>query len=314
MSLPSLLRLTVTLLLLALAIFLGYTLWNHYMYAPWTRDGRVRAKVINIAPDVSGIVTEVRVVDNETVHRGDVLFRIDQARFRYALDQAEAQVALRKSELDMRRQQAARRAQLDGSVISTESREDAGAQARQALANYQAALAARDVARLNLARSEVRAPADGYVTNLNLYPGDYAAAGVARLALIDSQSYWVYGYFEETKLPRVHVGDRAEVRLLAGGPVINGHVESIARGISDRDNPSGSTLLADVNPVFTWVRLAQRVPVRIHLDDVPDGQLLAAGTTCTVTVLPPRTGSKSRTEAIKPGSGPAAPASSMERG
>ncbi|MFM0658070.1 efflux RND transporter periplasmic adaptor subunit [Paraburkholderia sediminicola] len=311
MSLQSLLRFMITLLVFAIAIFLGYTLWNHYMYAPWTRDGRVRAKVINIAPDVSGIVTDVLVGDNESVHRGDVLFHIDQARFRYALDQAEAQVALRKSELDMRNQQAARRAQLDGSVISTESRQDAGAQARQALANYQAVLAARDVARLNLERSEVRAPVDGYVTNLNLYPGDYAAAGVARLALIDSHSYWVYGYFEETKLPHVHVGDRAEVRLLAGGPVIAGHVESIARGISDRDNPAGSTLLADVNPVFTWVRLAQRVPVRIHLDDVPDGQLLAAGTTCTVTVLPPRT-SKPRAAASLPEPDRAIQPASME--
>ncbi|WP_322062403.1 HlyD family secretion protein [Paraburkholderia sp. J63] len=292
MSLQPLLRLFFTLLLLAVAILLGYTLWNHYMYAPWTRDGRVRANVINVAPDVSGIVTEVLVSDNQAVRRGDVLFRIDQQRFQYAFEQAEAQVALRKSEFDMRTQQAARRAKLSSSVISTESREDASSQARQALANYEAALAARDVARLNVTRSEVRSPVDGYVTNLNLYPGDYATAGNARLALIDRNSYWVYGYFEETRLPGVRVGDRAEVRLLAGGTVIAGHVQSIARGISDRDNPSGSTLLADVNPVFTWVRLAQRVPVRIDLDNVPDSLLLAAGTTCTVTILPYRPGER----------------------
>lgn len=286
MNLHSLIRVIVTLALLGTAIMLGYTLWNHYMDAPWTRDGRVRAKVINIAPDVSGIVSDVLVADNQLVHRGDVLFDIDRERFRLALAQSEAELALRKSELDMRRQQAARRAQLDGSVISTEVREDSSAQARQAFASYQAALAARDVAQLNLERSAVRSPVDGYVTNLNLYPGDYASAGAARLAVIDRNSYWVYGYFEETKLPHVHVGDKAEIRLLSGGPVIKGHVESVARGISDRDNPSGPTLLADVNPVFTWVRLAQRIPVRIHLDDVPDDMPLAAGTTCTVTVLP----------------------------
>ncbi|MFD1557187.1 efflux RND transporter periplasmic adaptor subunit [Paraburkholderia silviterrae] len=286
MNLQSLIRVIVTLALLGTAIVMGYALWNHYMYAPWTRDGRVRAKVINIAPDVSGIVTDVRVADNQLVHRGDVLFDIDRERFRLALEQSEAELALSKSELDMRKQQAARRAQLDGSVISTEVREDSGAQARQAFASYQAALAARDVARLNLERSEVRSPVDGYVTNLNLYPGDYASAGAARLAVIDRNSYWVYGYFEETKLPHVHIGDKAEIRLLSGGPVIEGHVESVARGVSDRDNPSGPTLLADVNPVFTWVRLAQRIPVRIHLDDVPDDVPLAAGTTCTVTVLP----------------------------
>ena len=281
-------RVAVTLLLFVAAVLLAHALWNRYMYAPWTRDGRVRAKVVNIAPDVSGIVTDVLVADNQQVRRGDVLFRIDAERFRYALAQAEAQVALRKAELDMRRQQASRRAQLDSAVISAEVREDAGSAARQAQANYDAALATRDVARLNLARSEIRAPVDGYITNLNLYPGDYATAGVARLALIDAHSYWVYGYFEETKLPQVHVGDPAEIRLLAGGPSLTGHVESVARGISDRDNPAGSTLLADVNPIFTWVRLAQRVPVRIRLDGVPPGGFLAAGTTCTVTLRPAR--------------------------
>ncbi|RQT55056.1 efflux RND transporter periplasmic adaptor subunit [Burkholderia cepacia] len=286
MRAQTLFRVAATLLLFVAATVLAHALWNRYMYAPWTRDGRVRAKVVNIAPDVSGIVTEVLVSDNQQVHRGDVLFRIDPDRFRYALAQADAQVELRKSELDMRKQQASRRAQLDSSVISAEVREDAGSTARQATANYQSALATRDVARLNLARSEIRAPADGYITNLNLYPGDYASAGVARIALIDAHSYWVYGYFEETKLPQVRVGDPAEIRLLAGGPLLSGHVESIARGISDRDNPAGSTLLADVNPIFTWVRLAQRVPVRIHLDNLQTTQFLAAGTTCTVTLRP----------------------------
>ncbi|RQU02041.1 efflux RND transporter periplasmic adaptor subunit [Burkholderia cenocepacia] len=286
MRAQTLFRVAATLLLFVAATLLAHALWTRYMYAPWTRDGRVRAKVVNIAPDVSGIVTEVLVIDNQQVHRGDLLFRIDPDRFRYALTQADAQVDLRKSELDMRKQQASRRAQLDSSVISAEVREDAGSTARQAAANYQAALATRDIARLNLARSEIRAPADGYITNLNLYPGDYANAGIARLALIEAHSYWVYGYFEETKLQQVRIGDPAEIRLLAGGPLLSGHVESIARGISDRDNPVGSTLLADVNPIFTWVRLAQRVPVRIHLDNLQTTQFLAAGTTCTVTLRP----------------------------
>ncbi|MCW3698941.1 HlyD family secretion protein [Burkholderia cenocepacia] len=279
-------RVAATLLLFVIAILLAHALWNRYMYAPWTRDGRVRAKVVNIAPDVSGIVTDVLVADNQPVRRGDVLFRIDTDRFRYALAQADAQVDLRKAELKMRRQQESRRAQLDSAVISAEVREDAGSAAQQAQASYQAALATRDVARLNFARSEIRAPVDGYITNLNLYPGDYATAGVARLALIDANSYWIYGYFEETKLPQVHVGDPAEIRLLSGGPSLTGHVESVARGVSDRDNPAGSTLLADVNPIFTWVRLAQRVPVRIRLDGMPPDGFLAAGTTCTVTLRP----------------------------
>ncbi|MGC1550039.1 MAG: HlyD family secretion protein [Rhodanobacter sp.] len=308
----SLLRLAATLGLLLVAIFLAHALWADYMYSPWTRDGRVRAKVINIAPDVSGLVTEVRVADNEHVHLGDILFVIDPVRFHDALAQAEAEVARaqaqvalaqaqmaqRQSEWSMRREQASRRAHLAGEVITAESRTDYSAQATQAMAAYQAAeaaykaseaglqaaLAARETAKLNLQRSIVRAPVEGFVANLNLYPGDFATVGLARMALIDAHSFWVYGYFEETKLPRVRVGERADVRLMAGDAVIKGHVESIASGIADRDNPTSANLLADVNPIFTWVRLAQRVPVRIKLDQIPDDIHLAAGMTCTVTL------------------------------
>ncbi|UDM54059.1 HlyD family secretion protein [Cupriavidus sp. MP-37] len=282
---PAVLRVLATGLLLAAAVMLGYSLWQHYMYSPWTRDGRVRADVISIAADVSGPVAQVPVRDNQEVRKGDLLFAIDPERFRQAVAQAEAQVRARKAELDLRQQQARRRMNLDSTVVSAESREDVGAQEKQARANYEASLAALDSARLNLRRSEVYAPVDGYVTNLNLHGGDYVSAGAARMALIDKHSYWVYGYFEETKLPNVHVGARAEVRLLAGGKPLSGHVESIARGIADRDNPTSANLLADVNPVFTWIRLAQRVPVRIRLDALPDDLPLAMGTTCTVTIL-----------------------------
>ncbi|KJK21793.1 membrane protein [Burkholderiaceae bacterium 16] len=280
-----LLRLLVTLLLTTAAIILGYSLWTHYMYSPWTRDGRVRAEVVNIAADVSGLVSRVPVKDNQEVHQGDLLFVIDQERFRQALAQAEAQVQARKAELDMRHQQTIRRRDLDSSVISIESREDTSAQEKQAKANYDASLAARDTAKLNLQRSEIRSPVDGYVTNLNLYAGDYVSAGSARMAVINKHSYWIYGYFEETKLSKVRVGAKVEIRLLSGGAPLSGHVESIARGIADRDNPTSANLLADVNPVFTWIRLAQRVPVRIQLDSPPDDLQLAMGTTCTVTVV-----------------------------
>jgi multidrug resistance efflux pump len=131
----------------------------------------------------------------------------------------------------------------------------------------------------------VVSPVDGYVTNLSVFRGDYATAGAAKLAIVDSHSFWVYGYFEETKLPHVRIGDQAEVRLMSGG-TLQGHVESISRGIYDRDNPQSHELLADVNPTFNWVRLAQRVPVRVKIDAVPDGVVLAAGITCTVVVKP----------------------------
>ncbi|RFU49663.1 HlyD family secretion protein [Paraburkholderia sp. DHOC27] len=316
MNRQTLIRIAVTLVTLALALVLMHAIWHRYMYSPWTRDGRVRANVINLSTDVSGLVKEVRVKDNEWVRKGDVLFVIDPDRFRYAIDQADADVARARGQLQqseslmnaslyeskMRRDQAARREKLSGDVVSEEMRSDYGFQSQQsqsaldaaraayvaAQASLKAALVRRETAGLDLVRSEVRAPTDGYITNLNLYPGDFSNAGVARMAMIDSNSFWVYGYFEETKIQGVHVGDRAKVRLLGGDVDIEGHVDSIASGIVDRDNPTGENeLLANVDPIFTWVRLAQRVPVRIHLDHVPHDIHLAMGMTCTITLTPP---------------------------
>ncbi|WP_050466517.1 biotin/lipoyl-binding protein [Herbaspirillum chlorophenolicum] len=313
MSVKSIFRLAITLLIFLLAIFLAWTLWQHYMVSPWTRDGRVRADVVNIAPDVSGQVVELPVRDNQLVKKGDLLMEIDPARYQLALQQADAAVAARKSDLDvrradidvrradlsMRRAQARRRADMDALVVSREAREDAGtqvtsseaqfqaaqAQLQSAQAQYQAAVAQRDTAKLNLERTKVFSPVDGYITNLNVRRGDYATAGAAKIAVIDSHSFWVYAYFEETKLPLLSVGDKANIQLI-NGATLSGHVDSIARGIYDRDNPQSRELIADVNPTFNWVRLAQRIPVRIHLDEVPKDVLLASGLTCTVVLEP----------------------------
>ena len=277
--------LLATLLVLALAIFIGRQLWVHYMQTPWTRDGRVRADIINVAADVSGYVTAVPVRDNQRVNKGDVLLQVDPAHYRLAVKQAQALVASRKAAWEMRKVNASRRADLDELVISKESREDASNVAASALADYQQAQARLEAAQLDLERTRVLATVDGYVTNLNVHVGDYARVGEAKLAVVDEHSFWVYGYFEETKLPQVHVGDAAQLQMMSG-ETLKGHVESISRGIYDRDNPQSRELIADVNPTFNWVRLAQRVPVRIHLDEVPEGMLLAAGTTCTVIVTP----------------------------
>ena len=282
----NLLRLSITPALVIAAIFLGSLLWVRYMDSPWTRDGRVRADVVNIAPDVSGLVTEVPVRDNQFVRRGDVLFRIDEERYRHALKQAQAMVEQRKAMLEMKRGQAHRRASLDDQVISRENKEDTDLIALGAQAEYDAALAQRDQARLNLERTVVRSPVDGWVSNLLVRPGDFAQTGSAKLAVIDQHSFWVYGYFEEHKLPLMQLGDQAEIRLLGSDRILRGKVESIARGITDRDNPTDVRLLANVNPSFNWVRLAQRVPVRISLDAVPKDMMLAAGMTCTVIVHP----------------------------
>lgn len=279
-------RILITLVVVGVAIMLGHTLWVRYMDSPWTRDGRVRADVVNIAPDVAGLVTEVSVLDNQFVHRGDLLFRIDAEHYRHALAQAEARLSQRKVMLEIKRRQASRRAILDDEVISRENREDTQLIAASARADYDEAVAQRDQARLNLERTAVRSPVDGWVSNLLIRSGDYAQAGVPKLAVIDRNSFWVYGYFEEHKLALMHVGDAAEIRLLGSDQVLQGHVESMAHGITDRDNPTDVRLLANVNPSFNWVRLAQRVPVRIRLDKVPHNQHLVAGMTCSVVVKP----------------------------
>lgn len=283
MILKKLFGVLFTLLVVCLALILGRLLWVHYMNDPWTRDGRVRAEVITIAPDVAGLVTEIAVRDNQWVNKGDLLLQIDPEHYEIAVHQAEASVAARKATLAMRQQNARRRADIDSLVVSRENREDASSAALAAEADLRQAQAQLESARLNLKRTRVLAPVDGYVTNLSVFRGDYAAAGAPKLAVIDAHSFWVYGYFEETKLPHVQVGAAAEMRLMSG-QTLQGHVESIARGIYDRDNPQSRELTADVNPTFNWVRLAQRVPVRIALDPLPEGLLLAAGTTCTVVL------------------------------
>ena len=277
--------LIATLLVLALAIWIGRTLWVNYMDTPWTRDGRVRANIINVAADVSGTVVDVPVRDNQQVKKGDVLMQIDPEHYQVAVKEAQALVASRKATWEMRKVNAKRRADMDNLVISTESRDDASNIATSAQADYQLAQAQLEAAELNLRRTRVLAAVDGYVTNLNVHRGDYARMGEAKMAVVDMNSFWVYGFFEETKLPHIRVGDPADMQLMSG-QLLKGHVESIARGIYDRDNPQSRELIADVNPTFNWVRLAQRVPVRIHLDQVPEGVILSAGTTCTVIVNP----------------------------
>ena len=275
-----------TIIILAVAVLASRALWNRYMNSPWTRDGRVRADVIKVAPDVSGIVVTVAVKDNQAVRKGDLLFTVDRERYRLALNRANAILAARKAEMAMRQQEAVRRASLENVAVSAETRENARSQADSAAALYQEALVEVETARLNLNRAEVRSPVDGFITNLNVHPGDFASAGEAKLAVIDRNSYWVYGYFEETKLHLLHQGDPVEIRLLGNAPVLWGRIDSLARGITDHDNPTSRDLLSDVNPVFNWVRLAQRVPVRVKLDQVPAGVQLAAGMTCTVIVRP----------------------------
>jgi RND family efflux transporter MFP subunit len=279
-------RFVVTMLVVGAAAIVAWQLWIYYMDAPWTRDGTVRADVVEIAPDVSGLVAQVLVHDNETVHAGDPLFQIDPLRFQLAVAQAQTAVARAKAAYDDAASNARRYAALSNNAVSGLNRDQSSAQALEAQAEWQQAQADLAVAQLNLVRSTVRAAVNGIITNFSMRPGDYVTAGDAVAALVDTDSLYVDGYFEETKLRNIAIGDPARVTLLGGGPAITGHVESIAAGIADAERTPSPNLLADVNPTFTWVRLAQRVPVRIAIDHVPPGTPLIAGLTATVVVDP----------------------------
>lgn len=278
-------RFGLTALAVAAACFIGVRLWAYYMDAPWTRDGHVRADVVQVAPDVSGFVTDVLVRDNQHVQRGEVIFRIDRARFALALQQADAIVAGHRASLDQANADLTRYRSLTDLATSQQKQEQVLATQQQAQAAYDQAVADRAVAQLNLDRSEVRASVNGIITNIDLLPGAYVTTGHGVMALVDTDTLRVEGYFEETKLSRIHVGDQVRIRLLGDARPLTGHVESIAAGIEDRDRGQGTSLLANVNPTFNWVRLAQRVPVRVALDDIPDPARLVAGRSATVEVI-----------------------------
>jgi RND family efflux transporter MFP subunit len=262
----------------------GFGLWQHYREAPWTRDGRVRGEVVQIAPDVSGIVEHIAVQDNQEVHKGDLLFSIDAARARIALAHAEASVRGLRSQIAQARREDRRNHAL-GELVPAEAGEQSGQKLEQLNALLAQAVATVDNAKVNLVRTRVLAPADGWVTNLELRAGAYATTGRPVVAVIDKSSIHVLGYFEETKIARVHVGDAVQVRLIGETEPLRGHVDSIAAGIEDRERSPSSNLLANVNPTFNWVRLAQRIPVRVRLDTFPEDQRLIMGRTASVDIM-----------------------------
>ena len=277
-------RVVVTCLMVAAAVWAGLRLWDHYELEPWTRDGRVRADIVQITPDVSGLVTSVTVQDNQRVHAGDLLFEVDTVRYRLAVREAEATLGMRRVTFEQAGRENARNADL-GALVSQESREQSRTRYEQAGNDAAYAALAVEAAKLNLERAAVRAPSDGTVTNLDMRRGSYATTGRAVLAIVNSGSLYVEGYFEETKLPRIHVGDRVRVKPMGGERVLDGTVESFAAGIADRDRSTSPNLLPNVNPTFNWVRLPQRIPVRVHLDPLPADMVLVAGQTVTVDVI-----------------------------
>ena len=280
------LPLLITLAVIAVALALGRAMWDAYMGAPWTRDGTVRAYVVTMAPQVAGQIVELPVADNQFVHKGDLLMVIDPTNYKIAVSLAEAAVQQAQVNAQNAEREAKRRQELTTLAVTVEEKQTFASTAVAAQAQYQQAVANLDQARVNLERTQIRSPVNGWVTNLLAQLGDYANVGQNEISLVDADSFWVDGYFEETNVEPIQVGDPASIKLMGYSQIVRGHVDSIARGINVANAQPNGQGLAKVNPIFTWVRLAQRIPVRIHIDQVPEGVVLAAGMTATVQIDP----------------------------
>ena len=353
-----------------LSVLIKY--WD-YVSNPWTRDGQVRAQVIEITPRVSGPIVQLPIKDNQFVKAGDLLFEIDPRTFEANLEQARAELdsareevaalekqitaqesvveaaaaTIKQSESKIKaytgrvvesRQEYDRQLKLVKTgatstraveqaranwVSYTERKETAEAEllqmqasTSQAIANLAKAKAELGVpgeqnsrvrqakarlrsAELDLEFTQQRAPVDGYVTNLNIRLGTQAVANRPVLALVDVNSYWIHGFFRENHIADIRVGDQAVVTLMTyPDRPLQGHVDSLGWGISQEDGSTGNALLPSISPTFEWIRLAQRVPVRIHLDEVPEDVKLRVGTTTSVLVKTGTSGSKSDKSAV----------------
>ena len=331
----------VTLAAVTFGGLLGWAAWDNYMGAPWTRDATVRAYVVTMAPEVTGRIVELPVVNNGKVHKGDLLMVIDPTNFTIAVSQAEAavqqaQASVQNLDAQMAVQQAqisASQAQLDqalaalvfaqqqatrfqtlaqdgwGTVqnaqqftsklyqqsaavqtaranlnLAQRQTESLKAQRMSAEANVTQAKAQLRQAQVNLERTRIVSPVDGYVTNLLAQLGDFIIAGTNTISVVDANSFWVDGYFEETNLIPIRIGDPARIKLMGHSEILRGHVESIARAINVANAQPATQGVANVNPIFTRVHLARRIPVRIVIDEAPPGVVLSAGMTATVEV------------------------------
>lgn len=279
----------INLVILAAAGFFLYAKFEHYIHNPWTRDGQVRAQVIQVSSRVSGPVVRIHVVDNQFVHAGDLLFEIDPST--YASQVAQAAANLEREHI------SARGAKIEYERLLQIARRDQGAVSDKDLirreVNYQGALSRIDVAdeqlktaRLNLEFTKVRASVEGYVSNINFQVGSQAVANQPILALVDSNSFWVFGYFRESQIGNIHIGDETRVTLMAySDQPLSGTVESLGWGIAPSDGTVGYNLLPNIQPVFQWIRLAQRMPVRVKLDPLPEGVSLRFGMTASVMIM-----------------------------
>ncbi|EOT1170505.1 p-hydroxybenzoic acid efflux pump subunit AaeA [Cronobacter dublinensis] len=290
-------RTAITVVLVVLAFIAIFRAWSFYTESPWTRDARFSADVVAIAPDVAGLITSVDVHDNQLVKKDQVLFTVDQPRYQKALEEAEADVAYYQALVNEKRREAGRRNQLGIQAMSREEIDQANNVLQTVLHQLAKAEATRDLAKLDLQRTVIRAPADGWVTNLNVYTGEFITRGSTAVALVKQNSFYVQAYMEETKLEGVRPGFRVEITPLGSNNVLHGTVDSVSAGVTNASSTRDDKGMATVDSNLEWVRLAQRVPVRIRLDKQP-GNLYPSGTTATVVVTGERDRDRSHESAF----------------
>ncbi|WP_027818584.1 efflux RND transporter periplasmic adaptor subunit [Paraburkholderia bannensis] len=298
-------QILLTLIVVVVAALVLWRIVNYYMFSPWTRDGHVRADVIQVAPDVGGLITRVDVVDNQPVKQGQVLFVIDQARYELSLRLAQAALEQRKATLAQAKREYARNLAL-GNLVASETMEESRTRVEQGEASVADSQVQVDTAKLNLQRTTIVSPVDGYLNDRAPRVGEYVSAGRAVLSVVDLHSFRVDGYFEETRLHGIHIGQPVEIIVMGEDRPLRGHVQSIVAAIEDRDRQASPNLLPNVNPAFSWVRLAQRIPVRVALDEVPDDFRMIAGRTATVAVRDDAADKQDKRNAATSASGAAA--------
>ena len=278
----------ITVVIGFLALFLAYELWNYYLLGPWTRDGRIRVEIIQTSAQITGRLVGLNVVDNQEVTKGELLLEIEPDDYEIKIAIAEAQLGQLKAQQILAQTQFERRRQLlNQSSISTEDFDIAKASLENLDNRIKEALAGLEKARLDLRRTRIYAEADGYITNLHIREGNIIQAGQPLLALVDRDSYYAVGYFEETKMPFIAIGKKVEILPYDGSEKMTGTIEGFGRAIVDQSASTGSQLVQNVQPNYPWVTLAQRIPVRVTLDkdDLRKRRHdLIAGSTCTIVI------------------------------
>lgn len=277
------LRIMFTIIIIIVAVFAGRWVWTDYMHTPWTRDGRIQADIVTVAPDVSGWVVSLNIKDGQTVKKGELLFSVDNKRYQAALEKTKATTESEFLSWQLAKHKYNRRVELNNQkAISEEDLELTRINKNISKANYNLAKTEQNLAQLNLDRTNIIASVSGQIINLNLRQGNYVRQGAAVFAIVKSDSFYVTGYFEETKIPLIYADQKATIALLSGGKQLTGHVISVGKAIANTNTQSNEQLLPQVQQTFNWVRLSQRIPVDIKLDILPENTQLSAGMTATI--------------------------------